>query len=525
MAVTTPAQHVAAHLAAYQRRIRRDRLHRYLAGATVIAAALWVLFAVGLYYDLLPPAFGLLVLGLTLVLPLAALLAEALRRPSPAEIARLLDGRLDNQQRWLTAVELLETAGTPMQAAQLATTARSLAGADPHAVYPLRPPWPTWAVSGGLLLVALGLFLLRGVPDNFNPFQAGGLPPTPLAGALPSPTPPDGLPGAEQTPEAPLDGQDAPPAGEGPGPSSPDAAGGEAGAGNAAQQLAASRDAQAALERLARALNEQSVTQEAADQLRQGNYDAAAKELEAIGAQSDQLSPDAKQSLAAALDAAARDSTAAPNLSQAETATADALRGGNYRNIEQRLRELGAAIRQTGGNVVPQEELAQSFPAPPDPSRQDPGSPQADPNQPGQPDPAGQPTAQDPNQAGQSDQPGDQGGSQSGDQPGSGPEGEGAGAGGAPGTGPGSRVSGPQDPQTVPEVPGNPFELESRPDPGQTRPAQPDDPPALTLEGDTGSSSTTPLQPGSAATTPGETHSVPVERWNTVQRYFSPDEP
>ena len=44
------------------------------------------------------------------------------------------------------------------------------------------------------------------------------------------------------------------------------------------------------------------------------------------------------------------------------------------------------------------------------------------------------------------------------------------------------------------------------------------------LGSDTGGSSTTPLQPGSAGTAPGETNTVPVDRWNTVQRYFSPDQ-
>jgi hypothetical protein len=528
---STPApQSVATYLTNYRARIRQDRRRRYLAGAALALGVGWVLLAALVYLDLAPAAWILAGLALTVLLPLAALGVEAYRRPSLVETARLLDGRLDNQQRWLTAAELMTAPQPPpMIEAQLTTTARSLAQADPQQVVPVRTPWPAWALSGGLLLLALGVFVLKGAPDSFAPLRAGNLPPTVAAGgAVPTPTAADGLPNSEAEPPPPPDEQ----AGTSPGAPTPGASQpgqpGQDGQGNGTQQLAASRDAQAAIQRLARALNEQSVTQEAGDNLRQGNYDQAAKDLAEVGAESDQLSRDAQRGLAQALRRAAEDSATAPELAQAEQAAADALASGNYRDIVRTMKELGDAVQQTAGTVVPQEELARSFPEPTAPASQDqPG----DQGQPGQPGDQGQ-QAQD-GQSGQSGQPGQpgqdgqQGQAGSDDaqagQPGNGTGASGQGTGDTPSDG--SRVSGPEDGAPIPNVAGNPFELDGQPDPGQTRPAQPGDNPALTLDGGTGSGSAGTRESGSAGTASGERNNLPVERWHTVQRYFSPDEP
>ena len=84
----------------------------------------------------------------------------------------------------------------------------------------------------------------------------------------------------------------------------------------AQQQAEASREAQKSLQRLAQALDEQSVTQAAADAIRQGDYGTASSDLTDLGKNNDQLSDEAKHSIADALDQAAEDFGGHPRLTE-----------------------------------------------------------------------------------------------------------------------------------------------------------------------------------------------------------------
>jgi hypothetical protein len=533
---------LSAQLAAYQRRIRRDRRGQYLAWAALAVAGYWLLVA-GLYYLDRPfPQWLPVGLAWTVLLPLAALLVEWWDRPTPVEIAAMLDARLDNRQRVLTAVELLAAgAPAPLAATQLTTTAALLESAPADAVYPVRSPWPVAGFSAGLLALALGLLILKGVPDSFAPFQAGSGPDTPQsAAAAHSPPPPDGLPGA--TPPTPP-----PAAAGGATPSAGNAAGDPGGTSGSAtdpnaamQQAAASNAAQEALQRLAQALGEQSATQQAGDNLRQGNTEQAAQQLEELGQQNDQLSPDAKQGLGDALQRAASDpATTPPDLRQAEQDAADALHSGDYKSIADSLKNLADAARQTADQVVPQQELAKQFPAPPTPGAGTSPDAQATAEaaqqgqgdqQPSQGDQQGQgdqPSQGDQQGQGQSQQQGDQQGQgqgdqqAQGDQPSQGDQQGPNGAGGA-GSGQGTRVFGPPDEQQL-NVGDNPFELEGRPDSGPTQPGDNSDPQGPGAGESAGIGAPQPVRPGSAVTAQGETTRPPVSRWELVQRYFSPD--
>ncbi len=542
MAMTPPSGQLSrdlpTQLAAYQRRIRRDRRGQYLAWAALGVGAYWMLVA-GLYY-LDRPFPNWLPVGLawTVLLPLAALLVEWRSRPTPAQTAAILDARLDNRQRVMTAVELLAAgAPAPLAATQLTTTAALLEAAPADVVYPVRSPWPVVGFSAGLLALALGLLILKGVPDNFASFQAGNGPDTAQAAAAAlSPTPPDGLPGA--TPPT------SPPAATGATPSAGNSAGDPGGSSGSAtdpnaamQQAAASNAAQQALQRLAQALGEQSATQQAGDSLRQGNTEQAAQQLEELGQQNDQLSPDAKQGLGDALQRAAQDPATTPELRQAEQDAADALHSGDYKSIADSLKNLADAARQSAGQVVPQQELAKQFPEPPTPGASTSPSAQATADaqataaaQPGQGDQQSQGDQQaqgdqqgQGDQEGQGDQQGQGQGDQQaqGDQPSQGDQQGANGAGGA-GSGPGTRVLGPPDEQQL-NAGDNPFELEGRPNSGPTQPGDNAGPQEPANGESAGIGAPQPVRPGSAVTAQGETTRPPVSRWELIQRYFSPD--
>lgn len=561
MALTTSSTPSEMHalLVAYHQRLRWAQRNRMGAAVAVAVGGWWLVLAVVYYLDWLAVVlpFGLIGTGGLL---LGAILLDVRQRPSLADTARLLDARLDDRQRLTTAVELLD--GPPPGAlaqAQLATSAALLGRADPRLVVPARVPWPMAIISAGLLLLALSLFILKQAPNL--PFGLGNLPSDSQGlAALPAPTPASGLPGSDQPPVnvgGSPDADTAPPQlGPGSDPIS------------AAQRLA-SAEAQAALDRLAAALDEQSVTQAAADSLRQGAYGQAADQLTEVGKQNDQLSSNAQQGLAAALDRAAQDTPSPPELQKAEQNAVTALQSGDYGQIADALKALGDAVRQAGDQVITQPDLAKRFPDPagqrgsgqggvPDPSASGAaGGPDAGgatsgadaPGTPGPQDSQGTPTGDSGTQSGQGTPSGQGQDSQgsSADQSGSGAgagdattSGTGGGNGQAgqtgtagtdpPGTGAasgdpgeGSRVSGPDDSAPL-DVAGTPFELQNQPNPNQPGPPDPDQPPGLTVDGEGAPGSpTTPLAPGAAGNAPSESNQVPVDRWEPVQRYFSHD--
>jgi hypothetical protein len=184
-----PQSQIASALRIYRGRIRRQRRKQYLAYAALALGALWVAAALLTYLDLAPAGVGPLLLGLSVLVPAGALALEALRRPSLPQTAELVDRALDDKQRMVTALELTGHPQTrPLAQAQLASTAALLGRADPRAVYPARTPWAYFVLGAGLLLIALSLFVFKGVGDVFA-LQPGSLPDDQqAAAALASPT-------------------------------------------------------------------------------------------------------------------------------------------------------------------------------------------------------------------------------------------------------------------------------------------------------------------------------------------------
>jgi hypothetical protein len=514
---TSDVSAITPRLELYRRRIRQDRRRRYLAMSALGMGALWVVAALLSYFDLAPAPLTSALLGISLLFPLAAFALEALRRPSLPQTAAILDTALDNKQRIVTSVELLSTQHSALstqnsiEGAQLASTADLLARNDPRSLYPARTPWAHFALGAGLLLLALSLFVFKGIDDAFGAMQPGSTPGNEQpAAAVSSPTAQSGLPESENTPQPEEAPQPEPGSGgeEGTvtesdsGPLDPD---------EAARRVEGSRQIQEALGKLGEALNEQSVTQQAADSLKQGNYDDAAEQLEKLGQENDQLSEAAKEGLADSLDKAAQASDSAPDLQQAERKAADALRAGDYGQVDAALKDLAKKVRETGENVIPQSELAEGFPEPEqgssDSAAEDQGGDQS---QGEQQDPAADPQGKN----GEQGDPSQAGADNANEHEGSGGSGDGK----------GTKVSDPQANKPL-NVEGNPFELDIQPDPNQSRPGDDGtERPALTLEGSSGTSSAAPATQGGQVTTPGENNSLPVERWQIIQKYFSPDD-
>jgi hypothetical protein len=418
---------------------------------------------------------------------------------------------------------------------------------------------PSLALTAGLLCLSLALFVLKGTGGQYVPYQAGTLPQTPEELALlATPTAVTGLPGAEQqaTQQAQSNSPNATPGADG-----------QAGTTQAQQDAAESQDAKSSLDKLGQALDGQGATQGIADNLRNGNYDEAAKQLEELGQQNDQLSEQAKRDLAKALEDASNDPATGDDMRFRERQAANALRKGKYEDIEKALGNLGQSVQDTAGKVMTQEEMAKAFPSPTAATSGGQDVPPAAPSQ-GQ---AGQQNGEQAPQEGQqgsqpgqqsqgqqSDQSGQgqqsqgesgqqqagdqQGGGQQSGQPGEGQTGQGQGnqsgtnpaAGqqgggqdqsdqgqGNPGAGDGHKESGPTGPGGVQGGASNPFELEGNKDPKGGNPSDGSQP-ALSVEGDgQQANSAAPADQGTASNVPGENSRLPVERWDVVQRYFS----
>jgi hypothetical protein len=539
-ALRTPhsAFQIVSMLGGYRRRVRGTRRRRYLAMSTLGIGATWLMAALAYYFDLQVPGALPIAIALTLLLPVAAFAIEAARTPSLSDTAALIDRRLDDNQRLLTSVELMskgEGLTSPLTESQIKTSAMILTRAEPKSVYPSRTPWNLATAGLGLLLLALGLFTLKG--GGFSPLGVGILPhDEPVEAFLAPRTPDTGLPPSELTPEPTptsepkelvLGGNQQQQEGEAtttPDPNQP---------ANPEEQAAASQQAESDLARLGRALDGQSVTQQASDALKQGNTDEAAQELTELGKENDQVSKAAKEGLADALEQAAQDTDANRDLRKAEQEAAKALRDGDYKQVDAAMQKLAEAMQQTAANIVPQQELAKGFPEEPTSGQQDASQQPGDQSEQGDTG-AGQQDGQQESEAGdKSGQEGPEGGGDTGQQgegesqqdgQGGGNKsesGEGDGQSGAPGQG--TRVNGPKDPTDL-DVPGNPFELEAQPEPGNTQP-QPDqqqDRPGLTLDGGSGGSGAAPVAPGDAVNVPGETGSLPLDRWDIIRKFFTP---
>ncbi len=130
------------------------------------------------------------------------------------------------------------------------------------------------------------------------------------------------------------------------------------------QQLAVqSAQAQQDLNSLANALNDNSATKQAAQDLQQGDYNQAAQDLQQVASSVSQLSPDAKKQLANDLQQAAmQNNTSNNDLSRAEQNAASALQQpGNDTQQAQSLRDLSNQVQQTGGQVKSQQDIANAL--------------------------------------------------------------------------------------------------------------------------------------------------------------------
>ena len=300
------------------------------------------------------------------------------------------------------------------------------------------------------------------------------------------------------------------------------------------RQTGQSQSDRNSLDRLGQALEQGAAGRPAAEAIQRGDYDAASREIAQLGAESDQLSPQAKQELAQALRQAAQDSQqAAPELAQRERRAADALAGRDYDAARQAMSDLADQVATRGRNVIPQQELARAW----DNVNQERRAQGQEPNQAAQAQQRGnqQPGGQ---QGQQGQQPGQQGGTAaqpdaSGNAPGEGQQGE-AGQGGARGAGIGNsatdegapgEASAANDPQRL-EVQGKPVEVELR-QTGQSdrRPDDPSQNPDAQPSGDDEAgavSESSSAQPGRVtSSTPPESNFVPSGRRDVVREYFS----
>ncbi|MCA1725784.1 MAG: hypothetical protein LC748_16360 [Thermomicrobia bacterium] len=159
------------------------------------------------------------------------------------------------------------------------------------------------------------------------------------------------------------------------------------------QQLAVqSAQSQQDLQRLADSLNDNSTTKQAAQDIQNGNYSAAAQDLQQVASNLNQTSPDARQNIASDLQQAANQNTPSNQpLTDAEKNAAQALQQGNGNDASQSVRNLANQVQQTGGQVKSQQDLSAAIQ---DAQQRANGNQQG---QQGQPGPQGQPGQQDAN--------------------------------------------------------------------------------------------------------------------------------
>ena len=126
------------------------------------------------------------------------------------------------------------------------------------------------------------------------------------------------------------------------------------------QQLAVqSAQAQQDLKRLADALNDDSATKQVAQDLQNGNYNAAAQDLQQVASNLDQVSQPAQQQIGQDLQQAANQNTPGnQSLTDAEKNAASSLQQGNSNDASQSLRNLASQVQQTGGQVRSQQDIA-----------------------------------------------------------------------------------------------------------------------------------------------------------------------
>ena len=276
------------------------------------------------------------VTGLLMVL---GLVLAALSRPTYLQVARMLDRSFSLQDRMRTAVEHFGR-GVPAEGERASVVYLQMADAANvmtavHRYPAFRPGIPVreavLGIAMGLLLGAL--YLIRGA--------TGDLPDVAEAAV------PGFVPAKERLAQSkePVTRTEA---------SLADAPTAEDVQAKAEQSNAARED----LETLADALADHPTTRDAAEAIREGDYERASQDLSEVSESADQLSPAEREGLASDLDAAAGAMTGEnPELQEAATDAADGLREGGE-PAKQGVENLGAEVGETGEEVVSQEQLA-----------------------------------------------------------------------------------------------------------------------------------------------------------------------
>ena len=349
----------------WQRGIRTAARSVCISLAFTLAAALLAAWqAPRLVLDALWAAAGLS--------PLVGLLAALALRPSIADAVRTVDQRLDLAQQLGTAEELMaRKAAGRLVSLQIARAAELASEAPVSRVFPLLPnkeiriALPLALLTAFfLILVSLGVVLPNPLSLIRMPHFAGqAATPASQQDALNSlgkksastPGSPALDPLRRTLDELRRQAQQ--------GTLTPAAAAAMLAQANAQLNRLAndSRDQQQALDQLANELQSTAAGREAAESLRQGNYDKAAQQLRDVGLQSDQLSQVAKQQLADALSRAAQKSQNARDLARSENQAAGALQRGDYSSVVQSMNELSQSVQDAAGQIVSQDELAQSW--------------------------------------------------------------------------------------------------------------------------------------------------------------------
>jgi hypothetical protein len=116
------------------------------------------------------------------------------------------------------------------------------------------------------------------------------------------------------------------------------------------------------LEALAEALKDASITAQAAQDIRAGNYESAGQQITDLAKALENLSPQARADLAARLEQASQNvQPMDPELARRLEQAAKALASRSDRAAAQGLEDLGKAISDTGKNVLSQQQLAEAL--------------------------------------------------------------------------------------------------------------------------------------------------------------------
>lgn len=263
----------------------------------------------------------------------------ATQRPTRAQVARMLDRSFGLHDRMQTAVGNLgvevPAAGerarvTYLQMADAANIVTELKNAPALRVrLPVREI--VLAIAAALLLAAL--FFLRGTGDAIPASAAAPVPSFVSAAQR--------LAAQTQSAAAAPTTADAPTMAE------------------VSERAARSQSAERDLKSLANGLADQAVTRQAADDIQQGQYSEGADALREAAKNAPNLSEAARTGLANDLDQAASQMTDGNGaLAQATKDAADGLRQGGA-DAQSGLENLGDAVDQASGDVVPQQELTQ----------------------------------------------------------------------------------------------------------------------------------------------------------------------